>query len=158
MPISGDSPLTINFTDTSTEGPTEWDWEFVGGTPATSTAQNPTSTFYAEGDHIVRLTPSNSMGAGSTKTDIVTVEVEAPSTVTLTIDISGDGSVTGAGSHTEGSNVAITASAATGFEFDAWFGSDESSIANTDHYQTTILMDGNKSIQVFFAPENGGGS
>jgi Zn-dependent metalloprotease len=33
---------TVTFTDTSLENPTSWSWTFEGGTPATSTAKNPT--------------------------------------------------------------------------------------------------------------------
>lgn len=36
---------SITFTDNSIGTPTSWSWEFEGGTPATSTAQNPTITF-----------------------------------------------------------------------------------------------------------------
>jgi len=36
---------TVTFTDKSIGTPTSWNWEFVGGTPATSTEQNPTVTF-----------------------------------------------------------------------------------------------------------------
>jgi hypothetical protein len=36
---------TVTFTDQSIGGATAWSWEFEGGTPATSTAQNPTVLF-----------------------------------------------------------------------------------------------------------------
>jgi PKD repeat protein len=36
---------TVTFTDNSLGGPTGWAWEFEGGTPSTSTEQNPTITF-----------------------------------------------------------------------------------------------------------------
>ena len=36
---------TVAFTDTSVGGATGWSWEFEGGTPATSTEQNPTVQF-----------------------------------------------------------------------------------------------------------------
>ena len=36
---------TVTFTDQSIGGATAWNWEFEGGTPATSTVQNPTVQF-----------------------------------------------------------------------------------------------------------------
>ncbi|TXK51304.1 PKD domain-containing protein [Pontibacter qinzhouensis] len=50
----------VNFTDKS-EGsrPTAWLWEFEGGTPATSTEQNPTVTYNTPGSYTVKLTVTN---------------------------------------------------------------------------------------------------
>ena len=66
---------SINFTDLSTDNPTSWYWEFEGGTPATSTAQNPTGiTYNAAGTYQVKLTASNSNGSDiETKTTYITV-------------------------------------------------------------------------------------
>jgi len=51
--------LTVEFSDMSIGSVTEWDWEFEGGDPATSNAQNP-SVYYAEaGDYDVTLTVSD---------------------------------------------------------------------------------------------------
>ena len=47
---------SVNFTDLSTGSPTAWEWTFEGGTPNTSTVQNPTSIVYtAPGDYSVTL-------------------------------------------------------------------------------------------------------
>ena len=54
---------TMSFTDTSTESPTSWLWTFTGGTPASSTAQNPTGITYATaGDYDVQLIATNASG------------------------------------------------------------------------------------------------
>lgn len=55
---------SISFTDFSYNGTaTEWLWTFDGGTPATSTAQNPTGITYATpGIYPVTLTVTNSQG------------------------------------------------------------------------------------------------
>jgi PKD repeat protein len=74
---------TVTFTDQSTNDPTSWSWSFDGGTPSTSTAQNPTVTYNTAGTYDVTLTATNSAGSDSeTKTGYITVTA-APSEVTL---------------------------------------------------------------------------
>ncbi|WP_242203557.1 endonuclease/exonuclease/phosphatase family protein [Aestuariivivens insulae] len=64
----------ISFTDGSTNSPTSWSWSFTGGTPATSTAQNPTVTYNTEGTYSVTLTATNATGSDTmTKTGYITV-------------------------------------------------------------------------------------
>jgi len=76
----GDS---VSFTDQSTNNPTSWSWTFQGGTPSTSTAQNPTVTYNTAGTYDVTLTATNSAGSdGETKTDYITVST-APTTGTV---------------------------------------------------------------------------
>ncbi|RPH29034.1 MAG: PKD domain-containing protein [Bacteroidales bacterium] len=58
---------SVTFTDLSTNTPTSWSWSFTGGTPATSTAQNPAVTYTTAGTYSVSLTATNSAG-GDTKT------------------------------------------------------------------------------------------
>jgi len=71
-PTSGDYPLTVNFTDLSTNSPTSWSWNF--GDAGTSTAQNPSHTYTSAGTYTVTLTATNSCGSdGETKTNYITV-------------------------------------------------------------------------------------
>jgi PKD repeat protein len=66
---------SINFTDLSTNNPDTWDWTFDGGTPATSTLQNPTVTYNAAGTYTVTLTATNAYGTDTeTKVDYITVQ------------------------------------------------------------------------------------
>ena len=59
---------SVHFTDNSWGAQlTNWDWEFEGGTPATSTAQNPTVTYNQAGTFSVRLTVTNADGESNTK-------------------------------------------------------------------------------------------
>jgi PKD repeat protein len=60
---SGDAPLAVKFTDTSTGTPTNWTWDFGDG--STSTEQNPTHIYKSEGNYTVKLTVSNSLGSDS---------------------------------------------------------------------------------------------
>ncbi len=53
----------VNFTDMSTNSPTSWSWTFPGGTPATSSAQNPNICYSANGSYTVILIVSNASGA-----------------------------------------------------------------------------------------------
>lgn len=55
--------VPVSFTDTSTNSPTSWYWEFGDGT--TSTAQNPTKTYISMGSYTVTLTATNSFGSDS---------------------------------------------------------------------------------------------
>jgi subtilisin family serine protease len=65
---------TVQFTDLSTANITSWSWSFPGGSPATSTAQNPTVTYAAAGTYDVTLTVTNSFGTETiTTTNAVTV-------------------------------------------------------------------------------------
>jgi PKD repeat protein len=88
----GDS---INFTDLSTNNPTSWSWTFEGGTPSSSTAENPSVTYNTAGTYDVSLTVTNSAGSdGETKTNYITVSeipIDPPvaeftaSTTTITV-------------------------------------------------------------------------
>ena len=50
---------SISFTDTSDYSPTSWSWNFPGGTPDTSTSQNPVITYDTAGTYSVILTAWN---------------------------------------------------------------------------------------------------
>jgi PKD repeat protein len=68
---------SVTFTDTTTNSPTSWSWTFSGGTPSTSTAQNPTITYNTAGTYTVALTATNATGSDTeTKTDYITVQVQ----------------------------------------------------------------------------------
>ncbi len=65
---------SVTFTDLSTNGPNALDWVFDGGTPGTSTQQNPTVTYNTAGTYDVTLTATNAYGSDTeTKTDYITV-------------------------------------------------------------------------------------
>ncbi|HIG11872.1 MAG TPA: PKD domain-containing protein, partial [Planctomycetes bacterium] len=59
-PTSGQAPLLVNFSDTSTGTPTSWAWSFGDG--ATSTLQNPQHSYALAGNYTVSLTATNAGG------------------------------------------------------------------------------------------------
>jgi PKD repeat protein len=62
---NGCSVLTVQFKDLSSGTATSWLWNFPGGNPSTSTAQNPTVTYSTAGVYDVSLVAS---GPGGTST------------------------------------------------------------------------------------------
>ncbi len=69
---------TVTFTDNTTGGtPTGWNWTFPGGTPATSTAQNPTVTYNTPGTYDVSLMVSNGP-TQTTANQVAYITVAAP--------------------------------------------------------------------------------
>jgi parallel beta-helix repeat protein len=58
---SGVAPLTVQFTDASTGTPAAWEWDFGDG--GNSTDRNPSHTYTTEGNYIVTLSVSNSLGS-----------------------------------------------------------------------------------------------
>jgi len=71
-PTLGNAPLTITFTDNSTNTPTSWDWNFGDGN--TSILQNPSHTYSSAGIYTVKLNATNSAGSNTfTRTNYVTV-------------------------------------------------------------------------------------
>lgn len=76
-PTSGNAPLTVQFTDTSSGSPTSWSWNFGDG--GTSTLQNPSHTYNAANTYSVTLTASNGGGSNTfTRTNYITVTASTP--------------------------------------------------------------------------------
>lgn len=106
--ISGDAPLAVSFTDTSTNSPTGWYWDFGDGT--SSTAQNPSHTFADAGSYAVTLTASNT--AGSDVSSVTTISVTtpaAPGNPTISLDTPADGA-------TVSGSVPLSATASSGVD------------------------------------------
>lgn len=59
----GAAPLTVNFFDESNNIPTQWNWTFEGGSPATSNEPNPIVTFENQGFYTVTLNVNNPAGS-----------------------------------------------------------------------------------------------
>jgi PKD repeat protein len=60
---SGNTPLDVAFTDSSTNSPTSWAWDFNNDGVTDSTSQNPTYTYSSAGTYTVTLTATNAGGS-----------------------------------------------------------------------------------------------
>ncbi len=69
---SGVAPLSVTFTDTSTQSPTSWQWDFENDGSIDSTVQNPTHSYTTPGTYSVRLIATNEVGSVTeTKTNFI---------------------------------------------------------------------------------------
>ncbi len=81
-PLSGCSPLLVQFTDQSTGSPTQWKWDLGNGT--ISFLQSPSVTYFNPGQYNVKLVVRNAAGADSiVKSQYITVNA------TPTVNFSG---------------------------------------------------------------------
>jgi PKD repeat protein len=76
----------LQFNDVSANSPTTWNWAFPGGTPAGSSAQNPTVTYTASGVYNVTLTTVNGNGPSTPYVGTITI-VNAPTVTPVTASI-----------------------------------------------------------------------
>lgn len=95
---------SVTFTDTSTNIPSAWTWTLPGGTPNSSTTQNPTVVYNTAGTYAVTLQAANYNGL-DTKTVTNMITVTAYPTVT--------GTTPGSRCDTGTVSLAATASAGT---------------------------------------------
>jgi len=84
---SGTAPLSVLFTDATTNSPTSWSWTFGDG--GTSTSQNPVHTYTVAGTYTVTLTATNVYGSDTeTKTAYITVTpVSTPPVANFTANV-----------------------------------------------------------------------
>lgn len=85
---TGNAPLTVQFTDRSTNSPTSWAWDFDNDGTVDSTDQNPAYEYGTAGIYSVKLTATNAAGSDDeVKTDYITVTGQS------TIDVLYEGTV-----------------------------------------------------------------
>ncbi|NNC94141.1 MAG: T9SS type A sorting domain-containing protein [Chitinophagales bacterium] len=66
---------SVQFTDMSTNGATSWSWTFSGGSPASSSIQNPVVSYNSNGIYSVTLIATNANGSQNiTKSNYITVD------------------------------------------------------------------------------------
>ncbi|MFN0034303.1 MAG: PKD domain-containing protein [Saprospiraceae bacterium] len=122
---SGCAVLTVNFTDISAGSPVSWEWSFPGGTPSSSTEQNPSVQYFTPGVYDVTLVVTSVGGSTSsyTQEDIITVN-GAPSA--------------GFGSSVDGSTATFTNNSSDATSYVWSFGDDSNSTEqNPSHTYTS---------------------
>ncbi len=77
-PVSGQAPLTVQFTDLSTGNPKDWQWSFSDGT--TSDEKNPVHIFQDAGNYTVTMTVTNSYGTSKYTSEQV-IKVTSPTSM-----------------------------------------------------------------------------
>jgi serine protease len=145
-PTVGYAPLSVTFTDASTNNPTSWSWSFGDG--GTSTAQNPTHVYNSVGSYTVTLTATNAFGSdGETKTDYITVNEQGAWTVITYDDFeAGWGSYTDGGadcSRYTGGTYAHQGSAALDIQ-------DNSSTSSSFYHTASYNVSGYSELEVEF--------
>jgi len=85
---------TVTFTDTSVGGANAWSWEFEGGTPATSTEQNPTVQFDVNKPVSIKLTITRAADGSSASVEKQALVQVGPPELVLNGDFE-SGTVTG---------------------------------------------------------------
>ena len=147
--VNNTNPITlegVTFTDTSTNTPTSWAWVFDGGTPATSTDQNPNVSYSSPGVYTVTLTATNADGSdGETKVNYITVTNGTPAvTIVATDPVATEaGTTTGqftvtlsiASTGTTTINYNVSGTATSGSDYTALSGS----VAITDGNMTGLI-------------------
>ena len=121
---------SVNFTDLSTGNLTSWSWSFQGGTPATSTLQNPTNIQYnTAGTYSVTLIVTNVNGNDTkTKTGYIVVSDVNPQLPTLTTTAITNPTNTTA---TSGGNITNQGTSAVNARGVCWSTSQNPTIANS---------------------------
>ena len=71
--VTYDCNRTVNFTDTSTENPTSWTWQFGDG--ATSTLKNPGHLYTSSGTYTVNLTAQKVCSDGTSRQSTISKQV-----------------------------------------------------------------------------------
>jgi PKD repeat protein len=140
---------SVTFTDLSTNNPTSWSWTFTGGTPSSSTAQNPTVTYNTAGTYTVELTAANSAGSDTqTKVDYITVNPPPAPVADFTAS---------AATITEGQSVTFTDTSTNGPTSWSWTFTGGTPSSSTDQ-NPTITYNTAGTYTVELTAANSGGS
>jgi len=88
--LSGETPLTVTFTDLSEGSPNIWEWDFENDGSIDSYEQNPQHEYAVAGDYSVSLTVSNTSGADTEIKESYITVTSPGNTFTVKLDGTGD--------------------------------------------------------------------
>ena len=78
---TGEAPLSVQFTDTSTGAPTTWQWDFNNDGTVDSSVQNPSYIYTTAGTYTVKLTVTNAGGSDDeVKNGYIVISAPLPAT------------------------------------------------------------------------------
>ena len=78
-PPAGVAPLTVQFTDDSSNEPISWNWSFGDGSLENATFQNPVHTYTNAGTYTVSLNATNASSSNTTiRRNYITVHAPPP--------------------------------------------------------------------------------
>ena len=129
---------SVTFTDLSVNTPTSWAWTFTGGTPSSSTVQNPVVVYNTPGTYNVTLVSTNASGSSAPVTMTGYIIVKAIPAAPV---------ATNTGPFCAGSTINLFASTVAGATY-AWTGPSTftSAIQNATRPSATTAMAGTYSV------------
>jgi len=84
---SGCSPLTVTYTNSSSNNAVDFLWSFEGGMPASSTEENPVVSYLTPGVYDVSLVVSNANGEDAlVESDLITIEASPIADFTFSVN------------------------------------------------------------------------
>ena len=130
---------SVSFTNTS-DNATRFEWTFDGGTPSTSTAENPSVTYNTPGTYNVSLVAFNGSNESDTETKSSHINVVAQPVANFSISNT---------TITEGDKISITNNSQNGDSYEWTFeGGTPSSSTNQNPGQITFNTEGNYDISL----------
>jgi PKD repeat protein len=160
-PTSGQAPLAVNFIGSVSGGATPYSYRWTFGDGGSSTTQNPSHTYSANGNYTATMIVTDSSSGNASAT--VNITVGAAATVILFLfaetgaPATGQGGTTdpppGSHPHSIGSAVTIKSIPNTDYRFSKWSGDvPASSLFNST---ATLTMNTNKSVSGTFCSKCG---
>ncbi|MFK7903699.1 MAG: PKD domain-containing protein, partial [Chitinophagales bacterium] len=152
-PREGCEGTTVDFTDLTEGVPTGWNWTFTGGTPASSTSQNPSITYNTAGTYAVSLTANDANNNNTiTKQTYITIFTTPTANITGNLQVCDSGSTTLTASggvsylwNTGSTNASITVSPLVNTDYSVTV-TDANGC--TDTHQVTVSTNTSSSISI----------